>query len=54
LYYFLQPEIKGALGFFHFEKSKSGKRHCFFDDNRENEAENFSQIWRALKKYNLF
>jgi hypothetical protein len=25
--YFLQPEIKGALGFLHFEKSNSGKRH---------------------------
>ncbi len=36
--YFLRPEIKGALGF--FEKSNSGKKHCFFNDtsisNREN------------------
>jgi hypothetical protein len=38
----------------YFEKSKSGKRHCFFDDNRENEAGNFSQIWRALKKNKIY
>jgi hypothetical protein len=45
---------KGAFGFFLFEKSNSGERHCSLIGDRENQAEKFSQIWRALKKYNLF
>ncbi len=34
----------------HFENSNSGKKHCSFNGNWENKAENFSQIWRLLKQ----
>jgi hypothetical protein len=42
---------KSCIRFFlHSKISNSGKWHLSLYINRENEAEKFSQVWRALKK----
>ncbi len=50
---FSDPQ-KGVLVFFAPRKSNSGNRHCSLNEISENQAECFSQIWRALKKLSLF
>jgi hypothetical protein len=43
---------KSALGFLHFEKSNSGKRHCFLDGNRKIKQKKFPRFGGLLKKLN--